>query len=123
MKRILNRNTKVDTETGEVEFINFPTSTEDVSEDITEPSLTDVSEVPPTADLANFNNGDNKNISVDILTKAVDLISETFNLKDKLFTVRKFDDKISTVTVMLTNTEFELTVKINDVYGAGIREL
>lgn len=55
-----------------------------------------------------------KKVSFKKMEKAVALLEEEFNLKDKSFSVTSFTDKGNTVKVSMTNGSFDITVCIND---------
>ena len=61
-----------------------------------------------------------KKVSFKKMEKAVALLEEEFNLKDKSFSVTSFMDKGSSVKVSMTNGSFDITVSINDADVQGI---
>ena len=61
-----------------------------------------------------------KKVSFKKMEKAVALLEEEFNLKDKSFSVTSFTDKGNTVKVSMTNGSFDITVCINDAEVHGI---
>lgn len=61
-----------------------------------------------------------KKVSFKKMEKAVALLEEEFNLKDKSFSVTSFTDKGNTVKVSMTNGSFDITVCINDADVHGI---
>ena len=61
-----------------------------------------------------------KKVSFKKMEKAVALLEEEFNLKDKSFSVTSFTDKGNTVKVSMTNSSFDITVCINDADVHGI---
>ena len=56
------------------------------------------------------------------LNKALDIISDEFNLRDKDYVLTAFDDKVSTIKLTMVNPDYEVTVKIRDVVNSGIIE-
>lgn len=63
---------------------------------------------------------ESKKVSFKKMEKAVALLEEEFNLKDKSFSVTSFTDKGNTVKVSMTNGSFDITVCINDAEVHGI---
>ena len=61
-----------------------------------------------------------KKVSFKKMEKAVALLEEEFNLKDKSFSVTSFTDKGNTVKVSMINGSFDITVCINDAEVHGI---
>lgn len=61
-----------------------------------------------------------KKVSFKKMEKAVALLEEEFNLKDKSFSVTSFTDKGNIVKVSMTNGSFDITVCINDAEVHGI---
>lgn len=59
-------------------------------------------------------------VSVEKMSRAVDLVSKKFNLTDKGFVVTGFVDKGSKVTVALANADFDITITIKDSEKYGI---
>lgn len=66
------------------------------------------------AEIAAKDEEEAKKVSFKKMEKAVALLEEEFNLKDKSFSVTSFTDKGNTVKVSMTNGSFDITVCIND---------
>lgn len=61
-------------------------------------------------------------VSFKKMEKAVALLEDEFNLKEKGYSVFKFDDKGKTVTVSMTNGEFDISITFNDPIAYGLVE-
>ena len=72
------------------------------------------------AEIAAQDEEESKKVSFKKMEKAVALLEEEFNLKDKSFSVTSFTDKGNTVKVSMTNGSFDITVCINDAEVHGI---
>lgn len=72
------------------------------------------------AEIAAKDDEEAKKVSFKKMEKAVALLEEEFNLKDKSFSVTSFTDKGNTVKVSMTNGSFDITVCINDAEVHGI---
>lgn len=72
------------------------------------------------AEIAAQDEEEAKKVSFKKMEKAVALLEEEFNLKDKSFSVTSFTDKGNTVKVSMTNGSFDITVCINDAEVHGI---
>ena len=72
------------------------------------------------AEITAQNEEEAKKVSFKKMEKAVALLEEEFNLKDKSFSVTSFTDKGNTVKVSMTNGSFDITVCINDAEVHGI---
>lgn len=79
-----------------------------------------VEEQEALAEIAAKDEEEAKKVSFKKMEKAVALLEEEFNLKDKSFSVTSFTDKGNTVKVSMTNGSFDITVCINDAEVHGI---
>lgn len=70
--------------------------------------------------LKSQNDTEEQGVSVEKMSRAVDLVSKKFNLTDKGFVVTGFGDKGSKVTVALANADFDITITIKDSEKYGI---
>ena len=65
---------------------------------------------------------DASKVSFKKMEKAVAILEDEFGLKDKGYSVFKFDDKGKTVQVSMTNGEFDISITFNDPIAYGLVE-